>query len=148
MISPVLLLHLNLSGNGIVQVTFQDARALPRLLLPRLIQKMAEMLHCDPLSVVVVPFEDSAFFAANAEDRGSMMLLGQVQTWPFCQGDSPHVKYKVSWDPFKVRSLTTPACCSSALDRSLLVAPKIFAASRSGNGKMSLPRTEALRFGS
>jgi hypothetical protein len=89
-------------ASGILHVKFHDSRALPRLLLPRVIERLAEVLRCGPLSVVVVPFEDSEFFAANAEDMASMLMLAIYQTLPFCQGDNIHVKHKVSWNPFKV----------------------------------------------
>jgi hypothetical protein len=98
--------HLNfgshLSGGTLI-VEFSDSRALPRLLLPRVIERMAEVLRCDLLSLVIVPFEDNTFVVANAEDRASMLLMAVHQTLPFCQGDNPHVKHKVSWNPFRVR---------------------------------------------
>lgn len=99
-------------ASGILHVRFQDSRALPRLLLPRVIERLAEVLRCGPLSVVVVPFEDSEFFAANAEDMASMLMLAICQTLPFCQGDNNHVKHKASWNPFKV-SISTHQVCAS-----------------------------------
>jgi hypothetical protein len=98
--------------SGILYVKFRDSRALPRLLLPRVIERLAEVLRCDPLSVVVVPFEDSDFFAANAENMASTLMLAVYQNLPFCQGDNIHVKHKVSWNPFKVSFSTHQVCAS------------------------------------
>jgi hypothetical protein len=93
-------------SGGTLIVEFSDSRALPRLLLPRVIERLAEVLRCDLPSLVIVPFEDSTFVVANGEDRFSMLLMAVHQTLPFCQGDNPHVKHKVSWNPFRVRSFT------------------------------------------
>jgi hypothetical protein len=98
--------HLNFASHlsgGTLFVKFSDSRALPRVLLPRVIERLAEVLRCDLLSLVIVPFEDNTFVVANAEDRASMLLVAVNQTLPFCQGDNPHVKHKVSWNPFRVR---------------------------------------------
>ncbi|GAQ78091.1 hypothetical protein KFL_000070590 [Klebsormidium nitens] len=92
-------------SNGTLSVVCRDSRALPRLLLPRVVEQLANILNCNPVSLVIVPFEDENFVVGNAEDRISMLLLAVHQTLPFCQGDNPHVQHKVSWNPFRFTKL-------------------------------------------
>lgn len=91
-----------LEGRGSLSVIFSDQRALPRLLLPRVVEKLAEVLRCDATSLVVVPFEDGTFHAACGEDCQSMFKLSRHQFAPDAQGDSQHSKHKVTHSPFRV----------------------------------------------
>lgn len=91
-------------GHGSLTVLFSDQRALPRLLLPRVINRLAEILKCDATSLILVPFEDGVFFAACGEDCQSMTKMSRHHFSPDAQGDSPHTKYKVTHSPFRVRN--------------------------------------------
>ncbi|GAQ79614.1 hypothetical protein KFL_000340170 [Klebsormidium nitens] len=83
----------------------RNRRALPRLLLPRVVERLAEVLRCDATSLVVVPFEDGIFHTACGEDCQSMVKMSRHQFAPDAQGDSLHTKHKVTHSPFRVRSL-------------------------------------------
>ncbi|GAQ83443.1 hypothetical protein KFL_001480120 [Klebsormidium nitens] len=83
-------------GGGALIVSFADARAIPRLLLPRVVERLAELLRCKATSIVVIPVDDNMFRAASAEDPKGMLLMAIHQILPYTQGDNRHLQCKVT----------------------------------------------------
>lgn len=97
----------NKGSSGLLWVSFEDQRALPRLLLPRVIERFAEILKCDSTSLVVIPFDHGGMHVGNAEDRLGMLNLSVIQKLPQLQGDPHREKFRVTWNPFTVRGSCT-----------------------------------------
>lgn len=90
---------------GMLLVFFDDGRALARLLLPRVVEQLAEVLRCcDPVSLVVLPVSDKEFAVASAEDRVSMLSLASRRRWQLHrEGDSDQGSTgKLPSTPFRV----------------------------------------------
>ncbi|GAQ78510.1 hypothetical protein KFL_000140300 [Klebsormidium nitens] len=97
------ILHYEIRGSsGLLHVDFADQRALPRLLLPRVIERFAEILKCDATSLVFIPFDNGSMHVGNAEDRIGMLNLSIIQKLPQLQGDPTRAKFRVTWNPFRV----------------------------------------------
>ncbi|GAQ79709.1 hypothetical protein KFL_000360260 [Klebsormidium nitens] len=78
-----------------VSINCSDDRALPRMLLPRVVECIAKSLKCEPRSVVIIPWAEDQIFAGCCERFDSMQHLARVSTLRDAKGLVELTPYEV-----------------------------------------------------
>lgn len=88
----------------VLWMLFQDHQALPRLILPRVIECLAGALRCAATSTVVIPFLSGSVFVGNCESVKSMWWLADQLESPSNKERMAHEGSNyVSARPYRVR---------------------------------------------